>query len=138
MTTYKGDNTNRSIPGVSSTPQGATALLSTGTITAGTANTFNFIINPVSHLLTLWDFLFTVVVDNNTALDSSGQFVNIFPNGSGLTSAQRLANVTNWVDWAQSSDRTNTRWFKIHIENNDISAHTYYVYCKAYTYSSTS
>lgn len=135
--TFKGDSTNRSVPGIASIPGGPGVAFGSIMLTAGQALTGLFAFVPAGDKLSLWNILFSVVIDDNTTLTANGQFNNLFPEGGGLTAGQRNCRVYNWIDWATSNDSRNQREIKIRIENDDTSTHTYYLYVKAYTYSST-
>lgn len=105
----------------------STSLLFGGplALAAGDAGTFVVTVFPASSTLTLWNFLFTVLVDGTTVNDA-------FPNGSNMTTAKRNMRLFNWIDWADSNDTTNVRVVKIRIENYDSSSHNYYIDFKAY------
>lgn len=135
MSTYKGDSTNRSVPGVSSLPNGPGSLSVNVTAVAGGTRTVIFEIQPAGDRLNMWNFLPTVVIDS-TGIDNLGHFSNGWPYGTSGASSIAASRVVTWIDWAYSSDRTNMRAFAVHIENNDSSSHTYYIYVKAYTNSS--
>jgi hypothetical protein len=136
MTTWKKDNRDRSIPGISSIPTGPSALMATSTIAAGDSTQFVVTIFPQSKRLSKWDFLFSVVIDDNVTI-IDGLPANLFADGASLTNGQLAMRLTpGWTDWAESSDTTNTRVHKLLIKNEDTVSHTYYVYFKAYTDSS--
>jgi hypothetical protein len=114
---------------VSSVPAGVNEILAaTVSVPAGTIITISVTTTPESDDLSLWDFLFSFYIDVDA-------YTNIFSGGSALTAAQRKFRLSQWVDWADSSDRTNTRCHKIRMENYDVSDHTLYLKYKAYTFS---
>lgn len=121
--------------GVTSVPKGVNDVVSGSiTIAANTTRTFIVTITPADQNLNLWNFLFSVVVDD-ISRDSDGNYNYIFPEGPLLSDAQRNMRIIHWIDWAKSSDLTNIRVHKIRIENDDSSSHTYYLYYKAYTFA---
>lgn len=105
----------------------ASGLVTSGPVTtaAGLGANFNITVTPGSPILTLWNYLFTVYVD---VLDAAHEF----PNGASLTADQRKLTIMNWIDWANSSDITNIRLFKIRVRNDDSVSHDYYIKFKIY------
>lgn len=103
------------------------------TIAAGSSLTLNVTNIPVADRLTLWNFAFTILVDSEDDFDYQ------WPAGSALSLNARELFVFDWLDWADSSDTTNTRVYKIRIRNSDPSGttHDYYVKFKAYAPLST-
>ena len=128
--TFNTDASVRPILTIQSVPEGINDV-TTGstTIAAGSAASFIATTYPSASRLSLWNFLFSIYVDTN-----DDHYV--FPNGASLTSAQRNLRITQWLDWADSSDIDNVRVHKIRLENTDSSSHTYYLYYKGYTFSS--
>lgn len=105
-----------------------TATLFAGPLTiAGGGNTGTFIVTfvPDQSTLTLWNTLWTLWID---VVDNAHQF----PQGSSLDLNMRAIALSSWWDWADSSDTSNIRVFKIHILNNAGLSHDYYVKIKAY------
>src|SRR5882672_12098904 len=131
------DNTNRQTLGIITTPSGINAYFE-GVFTIASTNTRTLICNivPQSTQLSLWNFLFTVVVDD-TITDSNGDFTYAVPYGSGFIFQDPKSNciVQHWTDWGRSSDTNNQRYNMIKIQNNDTVSHTYYVFYKAYTWA---
>lgn len=120
----------RPILTIQSVPEGINDVLTGNTtIGAGAAITFVITIFPSGSRLSLWNHLFSVAIDTN---DSD----HIFPAGASLSADQRKLRISQWIDWADSSDVSNIRVHKIRLENFDASSHTYYLYYKAYTFSS--
>lgn len=105
----------------------ASSLVTNGPVTTspGLGANFTITVTPGSPILTLWNYLFTIYVD---VLDSAHEF----PNGASLTADQRKLTIMNWIDWANSSDITNIRVFKIRVRNDDSSSHDYYIKFKIY------
>jgi hypothetical protein len=95
------------------------------TIAAAGAATFLVNLTPTSSTLSLWNFALSVYVDND---DPNYRF----PNGPSISAAQRSMRLYNWLDWADSSDSTNFRCYKVRIENFDSGSHTYYLKFRAY------
>lgn len=95
------------------------------TVAAGSATTVIIQITPFSGILTLWNYLYTVYVDGSATDDA-------FPSGINLTAAKRNVIIMNWIDWADSSDTSNIRMFKIRIRNEDTASHDYYLRFRAY------
>lgn len=113
---------------ITSSPSGSSPL-SAGpfNLVAGSYITLSVTSTPASQVLTLWNFAFTIYIDGT---DVTHQF----PGGSALTSNSRESYIFNWLDWADSSDTTNIRVYKIRIRNSDpsLAAHDYYLSYKAY------
>ncbi len=97
------------------------------TLLGGQSGTFNVTTTPSSQILTIWNFAFTVYVDNTTNAYQ-------WPNGSSITVGSGNIFCVPWLDWADSSDTTNVRVFKVRISNEDPGAvtHSYYLRFKAY------
>lgn len=100
------------------------------TVTPGLGLTTTITLSSTSQTLTLWNFLYTLYVDGVTSAD-------IFPTGSNLDTAKRKCTFMNWVDWALSSDVTNTRVIKLRARNDDSSNHDYAFHMRAYVPSLT-
>lgn len=96
------------------------------TLGAGSVGSFVATITPADSTLTLWNFLFSIAID---AADFAN---NLFPSGPSVTPAMRNMRLYNWIDWASSSDVSNTRVFNMRVENYDTSSHTYYLALRAY------
>jgi hypothetical protein len=96
------------------------------TLTSGLTRTFIVTVIPGSQVLTLWNYLFTVTVDVDDPVEYA------FPAGPSLSAAQRNLRVYHWIDWAASSDVTNTRVVYVRIENFDVSSHDVYLYFRFY------
>jgi hypothetical protein len=114
------------------------------TLPAGLNANFNITTTPLEQRLSIWNFTFTVCIDSlNT--DSEGFFQYQFPNNqtaghpstSLLSNAQQSCRITNWTDWATSSDIDNIRNNFIRLENLDSGSHDYYLFFKAYTSATT-
>lgn len=97
------------------------------TIIAGSSLTLAVTTIPAGNTLTLWNFAFTIYVDGTSNDDQ-------WPNGANMTLAKRELFVFDWFDWADSSDVTNIRVYKIRLRNSDPGGitHDYYVRFKAY------
>lgn len=100
------------------------------TIAAGNAVNFSLIFTPASQVLTLWNFSFTLYID---ILDDAYQY----PSGSSLTDPLRNLDMQCWHDWADSSDITNSRVYKVRVVNHDTNPHTYYIKLRAYLPTTT-
>lgn len=134
---WQKDKVFRQIVGVSSLPTGSNAVLVSHTSIPGNIWTVNFQVSPSNRTLSLWNFAASLVVDDNTTFDSTGQFANLWPTGSGITTEVGTSiRREDWFDWALSSDEDNERVYVLRIENLDTVDHTFYVYFKAYTQSS--
>lgn len=107
------------------------------TIAAGGTATF-VITTQNNTALTLWDRLFTLVVDS-LANDANGNYGYQYPVGTLIPSGSPIYQMftEQWVDWALSFDKTNTRVHFIRIHNTDTSPHTFYLFYKAYTQAVT-
>jgi hypothetical protein len=88
------------------------------TVAAGATLTLTVTATPDSSTLTGWDCLYTPYVD---VVDAAHEW----RGGASLTSGQRLAEIYHRWDWANSSDITNIRVFKIMLENRDSASHDY-------------
>jgi hypothetical protein len=129
------DINKRQFVGIGTIPVGPNAVTSASfSINANTTAFINVTTKPGNSALSLWNFLYSIVIDS-TATNSSGEFLNLFPSGSGLTTGQLKTRLANWADWATSSDQLNTRVNVIQIANNDSVSHTYYFYFKSYTFA---
>lgn len=140
MSTVANDITNRKPLGISSVPAGIDPVLEgNATVLAGNKVSFIVTTTPDSPVLSLWNFLYSIVIDS-LVVDSSELYEYLYPNGSGWTqssAAYKNTRITDRVDWASSSDTTNKRNHVITIENNDSSSHIYYLFYKAYTFDFT-
>ncbi len=131
------DNRIRQEIGIATIPQTPTGVLIAGiTLTPGQRRTMRVNTTPDSPVLSLWNFLFSVVIDD-LSLDGNGQYTYLVPDGSGFISQDPKLNfvMENWTDWADSSDAANSRAYKIRFTNNDSSTHLYNVLFKAYTFA---
>lgn len=139
----RGDVRSYEVPATSSVPalptQWTEAQITN--LASGASSTFIVTTTPVSSLLGIWNFLLSIYVDVPGQGGGGGPNLTadlgyIFPDGVGLTAAQRALTLMQWVDWAESSDNINTRVHKIRLTNNDSAPHTYLLRYKAYTNSS--
>jgi hypothetical protein len=108
------------------------------TINPGNSLTFKVSNVPNGKELSIWNFLFSIVVDDitiGTWPDGEYNYFHLFPIGPQLTNAQANLNLMQWLDWASSSDINNIRVHNIRLTNNDTAPHNYYLFYKAYTLS---
>lgn len=97
------------------------------TVAAGSQITFSITATPFSSILTLWNFLSSLYIDTPASAGSLYGGVN-----NTLTSGQKNLTREDWWDWAESSDSSNVRVFKVRIKNNDSISHTYYLFWNTY------
>jgi hypothetical protein len=109
----------------------------------------NFIVNPIGQQLSLWDFFFSVTVDQPISVEGYwpvsplDQTVNdfygplyLFPDGPNVRGTGRAnAVIQQWGEWAISNDATNRRVWRVLAFNNDTASHVYYITARAYTFS---
>lgn len=132
MTDFLKDSGERPLLIVQSIPIGLNSWLEgNAVVTSGGTLTFNVTVFTGNSRLSLWNQLFSLRVDTN---DND----HLFPAGTSLTSEQRSIRISQWIDFAESSDISNIRVHKIRIENFGASSHTIYLLYKAYTFASAS
>lgn len=129
-------------PAVSSVPGGQADVLSTGGYIVPSGFNLDFIVTtiPSSQSLSIWNFLFSLVIDS-LQTDSDGYYQYLFPDNinsfhastSLLSSAQGKLTLQQWTDWSTSNDTNNVRNNIIRVTNNDSASHTYYLFFKGYT-----
>lgn len=128
MTEFTRDAGQRPILTVQSVPLGFDWLQGSTSLASNAAATFNVTITPADSRLSLWNYLISVRVD----VDDDD---HLFPSGDALTSEQRALRLYNWIDFAESSDLSNMRKYKIRLENSGAETHTYYLLFKAYSFA---
>jgi hypothetical protein len=114
---------------VQGTPGVGSVLAASSTVASGNLVQFSITCTPPSatQTLTLWNFAATLYVD--TPAVATNEYGGI---SNTLTTEQKNLIREDWFDWAESSDVTNTRVYKMRVKNNGASSHTYYLYFKAY------
>lgn len=98
------------------------------TIAASSINTLTITTDTQVKELSLFNWAFTLFSES----DSTDY---IWPTGAGLTSTTRSLRVYQYQDWYSSSDLTNRKVYKFHVENYSASTRTIFLYFKAYTYA---
>jgi len=123
-----GNVKTRKIIEVTAVPEGQDWVEFSVNFVAGQQGTITISASPLSELLGIWEFYFSVRVDTNDG-------DHLFPEGADLNSGQRDLEIYQWEDLATSDDITGKRSHKIRLVNNDSSPHTYYILYKFYTLS---
>lgn len=117
---------------------GPDTISGSATIAAGKTATFAITVQPASPTLTLWDRLYSIVIDS-LADDTNGNYGYEYPVGTLIPANSPIYAMftEQWVDWALSFDETNTRVHFIRLHNTDSASHTFYFFYKAYTQAVT-
>ncbi len=95
---------------------------------------FTFDSVPDNQTLTLWNFAWSLYIDPATFNPSGVPTDDAqwpFGTATGIYTGNKI-QVTPWLDWATSSDTTNSRAFYIYVHNSDTVEHTLYMAFKSY------
>lgn len=141
LTSRRSETRNQSAPQplggdiltVQGIPDNNQVYLNSLVIGSGAPGEFIYQVQPNNQTLTLWNFGWSIYIDP-TVFEANGIPQSIFKwaSGSALTVAQNNISVCGYLDWADSSDETNQRTFKVTVHNNDTSNHTYYAAVRFY------
>lgn len=101
---------------------------------AAFSGTFIWFVTPNSQILTLWNFLPSVYVDPTIdPITGIPDVANLLGGSTAsLTAGQRNCTFSPYIDWAESSDSTNMRAYKVRVVNFDSSSHAYYLAIRGY------
>jgi len=97
-----------------------------GSVSAGGKVIYTITLTPSAQILTIWDLLFSIFIDEDFDTDY------LYPNGSSLSAGDKNLDLQFSVDWALSDDSVGKRIAIITIVNNDSSPHEYFLYSKWY------
>lgn len=129
------DNLLRQPLSIGSVPVSGTIQV-TVTVPAGDSGSWTIFFSTANQHLSDWNFAVSMVVDDNTTLDSEGHWAYRWPAGTSLPSAvETNVFMSSFIDWGMSSDISNQRAFVIWFSNKDTADHTLYLYTKGYTQS---
>lgn len=102
-------------------------LLASSTVSPGSLITFAITALPGNSVLTLWNFLTSLYVDvDGDDANLYGGIINT------LTANQKNLNREEWIEWAESSDISNSRVLKVRVKNNDSGSHVYHLRMRGY------